>query len=813
MRKILLIAAILLTSTAANATWTNERQITDFSPLLSSHVNPFILSDKGAVEARNLRSNVLYGYLVKRPPMDLYGSIGDYKVTGLHRYYQKDGDKYTIASAQTYLLADQNDSAEFFTIRDELNDGSRYSFATYKDQVIAVNGVDPPQKYDGHILTVSGTVAVDGTDGARTAGILTADLGAPYAELDTGTDLDAGAWYQYRVAHYDGSNYYFSTARSNPIVTGTLVHNIALTDVPLGPPGTTHRYIYRTDGAASRLLVEADNTFNLVGTLSNNSATTFSDNTADGSTATPTWATVSAGSDVTPPIAKYLLIHKERLFLANNPTYPSDLYWSYAFRPDIFRAEDYEPILEDDGDEITTIKPLGGVVVIGKTNSILKLITLSADSDQWQVLGPYTQIGVQAPYSAALTPNGLIYLYRDGIYLFNGESPRLISDIVTPEIEDILWTSRNNVAGSYYRNEYQMAYTSVASGEAENNRVLLFDFQRNSYVIDEKNINVFEVFDSGTDEGTLYSGSSLTDGNITAHTAAATSLVYKKLSEFDSGTFDDTDAFGTEDDPYLEISWGIAFNDAEFTGKGFDHGDYASSIFERPDTDGTWTSPIAEVNADSFDKLYWNEDLGTTGDVTFDIRVGGTLGEIEAASWTTGYTTPSGSDISAVSGAKYVQLRANLTTGDITESPQLVRLNNYVIRLVYNKEGADAENDINALWKTGYMDFGTSDPRRAKRLWEISLYYTGESGSLTFEIDDVDGDIAQSFTVDLSVDPDDSDTDNYEGTMLGKKYTHRFDIRNQPISDFFQYTINDTGTSTWQVQKITTRFTVEEIYD
>lgn len=791
----------ILIPTICFGQWDKEFELNDFSKLLSSHINPYLIEPGAAIEARNLRANKTYGELTKRSAMDTYGTCGASKVTGLHRYYKTNGDQYTICSRSTLIRSDYNNNKTFVTIMDELTDGARWSFETFRNVTIMADGTDPTLKYDGHTLTTANT------DAARTAGILAAELGAPFAELNTGANLDAAAWYQYRIAHYDGSVYYYSTARSNPILTGADVHNIYLTDVPLGPPGTTTRYIYRTDGAATRAAVEADTTFKLVGTIADNSTLVFADTTADGSVATPTWATASAGSNITPPVGKFVIIHKESVFLANNPTYTSDVYWSYPSRKDIFNSADYEPIRENDGDEITCLKNQSGVVVVCKTNTIMKIITLSSDDTQWQVMGPYSSIGCQAPYSADNTPKGIAYLAKDGIYIFDGSTSQLISDVITRSVSDILWTSRTDVVGKYFNNEYQLAYTSVESGGSVNNRVIVFDMQRDAYEIDDKDINVFHVFSSGTDEGTLYSGSSTTSGAILAHTETVGNLIFKTKTDFEGGTYDDTDVSGSEQDPVVTLAWNKAFNDAEFVGKGFDHVDYATSTFMRPDTDGTWTSPVVEINATGLDKIYWNEDLGSIGNITFAIRLAATSAGVAAAAYSAEYSDPSGSDISGVTANNYIQIRASLSTTDITLTPELTRSNNYSIKLVYDKEGSAAETSIPTVYKTGALSFGMPDKK--KILWEIPVYYTGTSGTINFHITDMEGVVDTSFNLDLSVNPDDDLDDFYTGTNTGKKYTYVFAHDGTTVdSDFFQYELTENGSIGWSIQKIKTRFSL-----
>lgn len=798
VRKISIFFAVLLFSVCAAAQYQAEHSITDFSKMMANHVNPFNLPDGAALEARNVRANQTIGALSKRPPMLLYGDAGSGSITGMHKYYKANDDKFTIVSTGTELKADYNGDRTFITLRDGLTDGARFTFATYKNNAIACNGVNSCQKYDGHTLTTADT------DGARTAEYLTADLGAAFAELNTGTNLDAQKWYSYKVMFSTATADYYSDAISNPILTGASVHNITLTGIPLGPSGTTNRYIYRTEGQSLQADL-ASATYKLAGTISDNSTVTWNDAVADGSLTT-TWS-ASGKTALTPPIGKFVLIHKEKVWIANNPSYKSDIYWSNTFRPDVFNPIDYEPIRQDDGDEITGLFNILGVIAIAKTNSWMKFVTLSADEDQWQVLGPYSNIGVQSPYASAYSPLGIIFLSKDGLYIFNGESAQLISDIVTSELRDALWTSRNRFAGAYYTNEYHLAYTSQSSGASVNNRVLVFDLERNAYVIDDKNISAFTVFDSGTDEGGLYSGSSLSDGEIFANNEETVNLIFKTKADLELWTSDDAVIYGTENDAFVEIGWTESLDD--LVAVAFNDPAYANATLLRPDTDGTLTSPAIQTNAESYDKLYWNETLGNDGDITFQIRSAASAAAITGVNWDSIVTTPTGSDISGSTANVWTQIRANLSTTNILTSPRLERLNNYVIKLVYNREGNYAEDSVNGLWESGLMSFG--EPRRMKRIWEIETYYEGDEGIVTVDLVGMDGDVVGTFDIDLSVNPNSSQSDGYVGNDLAKSYLYRFTLDGTvPVDYFFKYRVTDSGTSTWKVYRIATRFSFED---
>ena len=134
----------------------------------------------------------------------------------------------------------------------------------------------------------------------------------------------------------------------------------------------------------------------------------------------------------------------------------------------------------DDGDEITGIHPQLGLPTIFKTNTIQKYLTEDTTTSNWRATDPFSFIGCPAPYSIATTPIGQIYLSRTGLQVFNGERSELISDVVTPDIEDISQSSLNEVAGVYFDNEYHLTYTSTAGGGGVNDTVLLLDTVRDA---------------------------------------------------------------------------------------------------------------------------------------------------------------------------------------------------------------------------------------------------------------------------------------------------------------------------------------------
>lgn len=812
------VVALLSVLLAASVSYADEsaRFVTylQFDGGLNSQATPYVIQDSQAVDAQNVRFNDSYGGLSKRDVNILYGSAGSHTIEGMHRYYASTGLKKLIVAGSTKLYVGDDDAGTFQVIGKSYTDSRRWTFTTYKDIAIGSNGYEQPIKYDGH------TQVTANTDGSRTEENVVAELGAPFAELNTGSNLDASSWYQYKVAFYDGANYTYSTARSNPIQTGAAVMDVTLTDIPLGPVGTTTRYIYRTDGNADRTSVLADTTYNLIGTISDNTTTTLDDTTADGSTDSPDWATVSAGVDVTPPMGKYLLIHDERLFVAGSSNYPSDIYWSDEFNPQYFDPTDYEQVRPDDGDAITFIREFLGILTIGKTNTIQKLYTDSAEGS-WTISDPFSFVGCTAPYSVANTPLGIFYLNWSGIYRFSGQKSELISDAITADVNDVLPSSIGKAAGYYYGNEYHLAYTSRESGSVINNRVLVYDVVRNAYAKDTKYINSFEAFDSGDDFGVLYHGSSQQDGKVYADYGAPDVLSKRFKSEIDAGTFDDTRTagpaqsgspipIGTEFNFWIELAWDITIDEALGTIDTHSYG--ASATIDRPDGDGTWISPVYNINAGSLTQVQWNESLTDYGDVKFYVRTGSSEAACLVAAWSSAFTDPTGSDLTGVTANDYVQIKIELTTTDTQYTPTVFTSDGYLFRMFYLESGDTYEPSVVSVYKSGWRHFGNSG--LGKFIRRIKVFYEGSSGSFDVTYENNEGDVSRSFTVDMTQDPDEFPQDYYKGSGDEKYYEHFPSINTSsdpaPVGNFWRFTITHTDTTEFKINGIEVEFFAEE---
>ena len=702
----------------------------DFSGGLNSKLSNFSLPKTQGDTVENLRLDTEMLSLTKRDGLILYGTADtDEAILGMHRLYLDDGTKPLIVNHGDEIEKAVDSTKTFSTILALSTGDKRWSWLTWRNVALGTDGYNQPVKYDGSSTSATYLGSLLATDSA------------------TGTGL-TGSDYKYKVSCYSASYEGIFNQVSNEVdMTGD---DMSLTMIPLCPDtilgeDTVGRKIYRnkTTGTTYYLLSN--------GTLADNSTVILTDSDADADLS----ATEYPAGDLSyrPPKGKFNLIHKNRYWIANNPTNPSSVYYSEDGLPDVFLAGSEWIVRRSDGDEVTGIFNVLGKLTVLKNNTIQKIYTDGdTPSADWIISDPFSFIGCQAPYSAVNTVIGLVYLGNNGIYSFTGQNSELISDAVTPEIRDILASNFPNVWGAFYKNSYYMTYASLASGEAANNRVLILDMISKSYIKDLMDVNVLHVFNSGSDVEALYSGSS-SDGKIYAHTETANEVIHKVHSDF-TGTFDDmryipTAVGGDANSPILEIAWTETID--EMTGTI----DAATGVIDRPDTDGSYISQYLTIGASTFDKIYWNEIIPAQGgNVTLNVRSAATTTDCASATWWhTEFSDSAGSDISDVTADTVAQYRIKLSTDDITVTPTIVLLDNFNVKLTYDSVGTAAETSIPIKWRSGWQNFGYST--RAKTLKKLYVFYdwpANTAGTLNMTFENYLGD-TDTFAINLLDNP------------------------------------------------------------
>jgi len=682
----------------------------DFSGGMNTRLSEFALPKSQGDIIENLRFDDEYQSLTKRGKtvVSCTTNASSNPVLGIHRFYMKDGSKITIANFKNTIVTCNDSTGVATTILTVAIADNRWDWLTWHDIAFGMDGVNQPVKYDGSSTSATYVGSALATDAGSGSG-------------PNGSD------YTWKISCYSSTLEYIFDQPSNEIdVSG---NDVDLTMIPICPTtiggeSTTGRKVYRDKTSANDFFLLSN------GTIANNTATTLTDSDTDaGLSAT---AYPAGDATVRPPIGRFGLIHKNRKWIANNGTNPSRLFYSEDGLHDYYLSDSFFNIRPNDGDQITFIKNWLGLMTVAKENTIQKMDTRGDDPDAtWAITDPFSTDGCHAPYSAVNTTEGIMYLGNNGIYNFNGQFSELRSDAITPTIRDIQQSNFPNVWAEFFKNSYYMTYPSLSSGSSTNNRLLVVSLIDKAFSIDLLNLNVLHVFGSGSDVEALFSGSA-DNGKVFAHTETLKEILHKTHTDF-PGTFNDmrfipTTVGGDADNSVLELAW---TNDIDTTNDFFWRGtidSVTSSIIDRPDTDGVYTSDTITINATSLDKIYWNETIPSDGGtITFDVRSGATVTGISQAAWTTDFTNSSGSDISGATADTVFQYRINVTTDTITQTPTIFSDGSFAVRVTYNTGGTTDETTIPIRWRSGWLDYGY--PGRVKELTKIYIYYDWQAST------------------------------------------------------------------------------------
>lgn len=558
--------------------------------------------EKGIV-AQNLRYEDEPGSIVKRSRLSYYNgtTMASTKPTmATYRYYLSDGSAKLISICDTVAYVGTDSTGVMTSIRTGLTTGKRASFAVYRDLLYVSNGYDNVWIYDGASDNV------------------TWEMGACKAVLASGgSNLDSAAAYYYAITM--DTDVYISGAVSNTVTTDASNRKVTLSNIPLGPAGTANRKIFRTEGGGS--------TLKLLATISDNTTTTYADDIADSSLG----ATMGAVTDEA-PVGKFIQMYRERMFISGDPSEPNRIYYSNVYLPHYIQQTvntDYMDVSKDDNDEIVGMPIQLGVMCCIKKNNIRKLhITTpisGADPATWYADDPISFNGSPAPWSIVQTPYGIVYLGWDFWYLFDGAKSTPIMDEF--DTSEILGTEYSDTVAHWNKGTLLAAYTDASTGSQVHDRVMRYNFLRKALSYDTINANCFTSFRGDDETGEVYYGAS-DDGFVYMGERSPLWIRYQKKSQLDD-YYDKNDLItgGDEDDPWIEVGRTATIDELSGTINA------QSGTIDMVGTTGNMSFKAVQVNANSFNKLYWNLDKYNDSDTcVLYTRTGTTQSTVEAGS-------------------------------------------------------------------------------------------------------------------------------------------------------------------------------------
>lgn len=305
-------------------------------------------------------------------------------------------------------------SGSFTSVTTGYSAVGNFEFAQYADRVYFGNGIDNPQVYD----------RTENYGGVAYTAPQTKDMGAqapgaaPTVAIGAAGNVPAGAYtYKITFLYYDFEESNGGTASA--LVSPGVASQINLTAIPVGGYGVTARKVYRSDNGGL--------SYALVGTVANNTATTFTDNQAVATALMP----VDNG---VPRNFSLIVQHKDRIWTAGIPGDKSDLDFSAAGLPGIFPA--LNTVICNPRDPITGLVVYNDRVMVFNRSSFGMVLGSASENFRYsEVPGSVgcvdsRTIQVRVLHGVPI----LIWLSDKGFYAYNGSTVEYISD----GIEDLV---------------------------------------------------------------------------------------------------------------------------------------------------------------------------------------------------------------------------------------------------------------------------------------------------------------------------------------------------------------------------------------
>jgi hypothetical protein len=173
------------------------------------------------------------------------------------------------------------------------------------------------------------------------------------------------------------------------------------------------------------------------------------------------------------PNGKYLLYYKNHLYMAGDPNAPYRLYMSDQGDPTTWPVLNYIDFPDGMGG-ITGLAQLGDSIVVFKEQGVF--ILKGSDPSNYTVVTTFAgQNGAVSHWSIVRIPNGLLYLARDGVWLFDGKKFELISDKIQGSVNNWNQQQLQNAVAFEYDHKYWLSVPE-GTGEVPNNYTYVFNY-------------------------------------------------------------------------------------------------------------------------------------------------------------------------------------------------------------------------------------------------------------------------------------------------------------------------------------------------
>jgi len=489
-------------------------RISDFGGGLNTRVASHLLHEKEAQVFQNLTLSAERGLIKRRNGYTKYNSsqIDANPITGLHRYYKRDGTKHFVIGSGTKIYKASGSTLNASTLASGFTSGAGWFFDTIDDVLIAANGVDATQRFDGTTM--------------RDAGF-PAPTASCAAVAGSGTTMTGTYKYVVTFIYDDASE---ESSVGPEMTSGVTVsgQGVDLSDIPLGNASCTQRNIYRTEDGGIL--------YYYLATIDDNTTTTYHDTATD---ADLDLADLAPDDNGVPPICKYVASFANRMWYANLSDNPSRIMFSAiteseassnvtgtqpshgAAGAEIVPSDFWIDVNDDDGDEITGLGVTLDSMIIFKEKSIWRIV--GSDPSNFELQKANTDMGCIAPRTIAKVETLLYFLTggdKPSIAATDGINTIPIGERIQPTLEgDIDRTTLETACAVRYRYNYVLLYKPTSASNNLNGFV--HDYTKDVWGrITNIPAAMFSVWDGSDDGGKCYFGDA-TAGNVFQYDSGA----------------------------------------------------------------------------------------------------------------------------------------------------------------------------------------------------------------------------------------------------------------------------------------------------
>jgi len=405
-------------------------------------------------------------------------SLGANAVLGATRAYFAAGNQFLVAHAGTIYKGDDG-TKTFTSSLTGWNAASPVWFWQYLNYVYAANKVDPPQKYDGTSWSPMG---------------IAAPSSAP--TLAVGAAGTLNGTYTCKVT------FKTATIESNagPASGSVTVANqqINISNIPLGPAGTTARVLYFFKQGVS-------STYQRAIEINDNTTTT-----ATLTTDQPSWTTTAPSTNDPPPTGAWLtVLFKNRLWKAGDPANPRRVWFSQIFVPEAWPSTFYVDVPFSFNDEVTALFVLGDLLLI--FGHVEVYLVIGDTPFSFIVRRSFAPRGCPSPWAIVRVENTVLYLSRFAVLAFDGAQARILSDPIEPHFTGVFpnvaamnYDAADKATLAYY-DRLKAVVISFPTGSSQSNDTTWWYFlRRQGWAKDTRTSRLLLTTDGKKDLGDLY---------------------------------------------------------------------------------------------------------------------------------------------------------------------------------------------------------------------------------------------------------------------------------------------------------------------